>query len=112
MHLFALLLLSLPGTPSGLWHPDAKFAGMYGYERYDNPSCVKSWTCYVINVANCPVMWLSTVIPTWAVLCGLANARKCQLEDFCEKERYESYQSNGCSQQTPSARFGKEKRCL
>ncbi len=26
----------------------------------------------------------------WAVLCSLANARKCQLENFCEKERYES----------------------
>jgi hypothetical protein len=32
---------------------------MYGYERHDNPSCVKSWTGYVINVANCPVMWQS-----------------------------------------------------
>jgi hypothetical protein len=30
------------------------------------------------------------VIPTWAVLCSLANTRKCQLKDFCEKERYES----------------------
>ncbi len=27
---------------------------------------------------------------TWAILRSLANARKCQLEDFCEKERYES----------------------
>jgi hypothetical protein len=27
---------------------------------------------------------------TQAVLCSLANARRCQLEDFCEKERYES----------------------
>ncbi len=26
---------------------------------------------------------------TWAILRSLANARKCQLEDFCEKERYE-----------------------
>jgi hypothetical protein len=33
---------------------------------------------------------VSLVIPTWAVLHNLANARKCQLEDFCEKERYES----------------------
>ncbi len=30
------------------------------------------------------------VIPTSAVLRSLAYARKCQLEDFCEKERYES----------------------
>ncbi len=27
---------------------------------------------------------------TWAILRSLANARKCQLKDFCEKERYES----------------------
>ena len=27
---------------------------------------------------------------TWAVLRSLANARMCQLEDFCEKKRYES----------------------
>jgi hypothetical protein len=38
---------------------DANFAGMYGYERHDNPSCVKSWTGYVINVANCLVIWQS-----------------------------------------------------
>ncbi len=37
-------------------YPDANFAWMYGYEHHDNPSCVKSWTGYVINVANCPVM--------------------------------------------------------
>ncbi len=34
--------------------------------------------------------WVSLLIPTWAVLRSLANARKCQVEDFCEKERYES----------------------
>jgi hypothetical protein len=34
-------------------------AGMYGYERHDNSSFVKSHTGYVINVANCPVMWQS-----------------------------------------------------
>ena len=40
-------------------YPDAHFAGMYGYEHHDDPSCVKSRTSYVINVANCPVMWQS-----------------------------------------------------
>jgi hypothetical protein len=34
--------------------------------------------------------WVSFLIPTWTVLHSLSNARKCQLEDFCEKERYES----------------------
>jgi hypothetical protein len=38
---------------------DANFVGKYGYEHHDNPSCVKNWTGYVINVANCPVMWQS-----------------------------------------------------
>jgi hypothetical protein len=40
-------------------YPDANFAGMYGYERHDDPSCVKRWIGYVINVTNCPVMWQS-----------------------------------------------------
>ncbi len=40
-------------------YSDADFAGMYGYERHDDPSCVKSQTGYVIDVANCPVMWQS-----------------------------------------------------
>jgi hypothetical protein len=29
---------------------------------------------------------VSLVIPTWAVLRSLANARECQLKDFCEKK--------------------------
>ncbi len=29
-------------------YPDANFAGMYGYEHHDDPSCIKSWTGYVI----------------------------------------------------------------
>jgi hypothetical protein len=40
-------------------YPDANFAGIYGYEHHKDPSCVKSWTGCVINVANCPVMWQS-----------------------------------------------------
>jgi hypothetical protein len=34
--------------------------------------------------------WVSLVIPSWALLRSFADARKCQHEDFCEKERYES----------------------
>ncbi len=30
--------------------------------------------------------WVSLVISAWAVLCSLANARKCQLEDFVRKK--------------------------
>ena len=42
-------------------YPDADFAGMYGVERADDPACVKSRTGYVITVANCPVLWKSTL---------------------------------------------------
>ena len=40
-------------------YPDADFAGMYGHEEITDPSCVKSRTGFVINVANCPVLWIS-----------------------------------------------------
>jgi hypothetical protein len=40
-------------------YPDADFAGMYGYEENDDPTCVKSRTGYVITVADCPVLWQS-----------------------------------------------------
>lgn len=40
-------------------YPDADFAGLYGYEKDNDPVCVKSRTGYVINVADCPVLWQS-----------------------------------------------------
>ena len=40
-------------------YPDADFAGMYGHERSDDPTCVKSRTGYVITFAGCPVVWQS-----------------------------------------------------
>ncbi len=52
--------------------------------------------------------WISYVIPTWAVLRRLANVRKCQLEDYCEKGM-SHVQSNGRSQQTLSAEAEKRK---
>jgi len=49
----------------GLLHidafPDADFAGLYGYERPNDPACVKSRTGFVIRVANCPTLWKSTL---------------------------------------------------
>jgi hypothetical protein len=38
---------------------DADFAGLWGYEDRNDASCVKSRTGYVINIANCPVIWKS-----------------------------------------------------
>ena len=40
-------------------YPDADFAGLYGYERNDDPACAKSRTGYVILVCSCPVLWQS-----------------------------------------------------
>ena len=40
-------------------YPDADFAGLYGYEDSCDPICVRSRTGFVINVANCPVLWKS-----------------------------------------------------
>jgi hypothetical protein len=54
-----LIIKSSSGVLKNDAYSDANFAGMYGYEHHDNPSCVKSRTGYVINVANCPVMWQS-----------------------------------------------------
>ena len=40
-------------------YPDADFAGIYGHEESSDPACAKSRTGFVINVANCPVLWVS-----------------------------------------------------
>ena len=37
-------------------YPDADFAGLYGHKEYDDPTCVKSRTGYVITFANCPIL--------------------------------------------------------
>ena len=40
-------------------YPDSNFAGLYGYEGSLDPVCVRRRTGFVINVANCPVLWKS-----------------------------------------------------
>ena len=39
--------------------PDADFSGLYGHENASDPVCAKSRTGFVINVANCPILWVS-----------------------------------------------------
>ena len=46
---------------------DADFAGLWGSEEPQDPSCVKSRTGYVICIANCPVIWLSKLQPDIAL---------------------------------------------
>ena len=52
-------------TPSGQLdidaYPDADFAGLYGYEDVQDPVCVRSRTGYIIMVANCPILWKSSL---------------------------------------------------
>ena len=38
---------------------DADFAGLWGAEDPQDPVCVKSWTGYVVTIANCPLLWVS-----------------------------------------------------
>ena len=40
---------------------DAAFACGWGTESSANPDCVKSRTGYIIEIANCPVLWLSSI---------------------------------------------------
>jgi hypothetical protein len=40
-------------------YPDADFCGLFGHEKPTDPTCVKSRTGYVINFADCPVLWQS-----------------------------------------------------
>ena len=42
-------------------YPDADFAGMWGHEDPLDPICVKSRSGYVITVADCPVLWKSSI---------------------------------------------------
>ncbi len=40
-------------------YPDADFAGLWNRDDVQDPHCVCSRTGYIINFANCPVLWKS-----------------------------------------------------
>ena len=40
-------------------YTDADFVGLYGHNKLTDPSCAKSRTGFLINVANYPVFWMS-----------------------------------------------------
>ena len=40
-------------------YPDANFAGLYGYEKPNDPACAKSRTGFLITVSDCPMVWVS-----------------------------------------------------
>ena len=40
---------------------DADFAGLYNFEDYQDPHCVRSRTGFVIFLGNCPIIWKSTL---------------------------------------------------
>ena len=45
---------------------DASFACGWGVESSANPDCVKSRTGYIIEIASCPVLWVSVMQTTIA----------------------------------------------
>ena len=38
---------------------DSDFAGLWGYEDDQDPTCVRSRTGYIITIGGCPVLWSS-----------------------------------------------------
>ena len=42
-------------------HLNANFTGIHGRKETTDPACVKSHTGYTITVANCSVLWQSTL---------------------------------------------------
>ena len=49
-------------------YPDADFAGMYGHEKADDPTCVRSRTGYIITLCNVAVLWQSKFQTEMALL--------------------------------------------
>lgn len=62
-------------------YPDADFAGMYRHESNTDTVCVKSRTGYVMNVANCPVLWASRLQRMTA--CSTMEAETIALVQIC-----------------------------
>ena len=63
-------------------YPDADFAGLYGYEKYDDPTCVKSRTGFVITINDAPLLAKSSLQKITALSTMeaeiLALAHSCQ----------------------------------
>ena len=55
------LVLTTPKELNIAAYPDSDFTGLWGHEDSLDPTCVRSQTGFVINVANCPVLWKSTL---------------------------------------------------
>jgi hypothetical protein len=51
------LILRPNGTMKVDMYVDASFAGLWGHEDKQDPSCVKSRSGFVILVGGCPILW-------------------------------------------------------
>ena len=40
-------------------YPDVDFARLYRHEKSNDPTCTKSRTGFLINLSDCPIMWVS-----------------------------------------------------
>ncbi|KAL7460199.1 hypothetical protein ACHAXS_000662 [Conticribra weissflogii] len=64
--------------------PDADFAGLYSHEDSEDPHCVRSWTGFVILVANCPILWKSKLQTEIALL--TMEAEYVALSHSCKRD--------------------------
>jgi hypothetical protein len=55
------LVITLTNELNIAAYPDSDFAGLWGHEDSLDPAYVRSQTGFVINVANYPVLWKSTL---------------------------------------------------
>ena len=40
-------------------YADTDFAGLWGHEDPQDPICARSRNAFVVNFANCPILWVS-----------------------------------------------------
>jgi len=55
-------LILQPNLENGIkldCYADADFAGLWGFEDRNDPTCVKSRTGYIIFMSECPILWVS-----------------------------------------------------
>ena len=64
-------------------YPDANFAGMWGHEDPLDPTSVKCCAGFVINVANCPVLWKSLLMSE--IVTYTMEAEVVSLAMFCRE---------------------------
>ena len=63
-------------------YPDADFGGLWNYESPQDPHSVRSRTRYVINLCNCPVIWVNKL--QTAIALSTMEAEYIALSQACK----------------------------